>query len=169
MEILDSHDTATYDLVIAGDLNFHVNDDNNAEATQFNEILSTYNLTQLVQNPTHESGYTLDLVITRALSNFVRNVTVEQKISDHFAINCQLALKKPGIEKKEVTFRKLNQIDFDKFNLELCEKFKGFDQLCDINDLTASYNSTLREVLDKHAPEQTKVITLRNKHQGFFS
>ena len=167
MEILDSHDTATYDLVIAGDLNFHVNDDNNTEATQFSEILSTYNLTQFVQDPTHESGYTLDLVITRALPNFVRNVTVGEKISDHFAVKCQLALKKPGIEKKEVTFRKVNQIDFDKFNSDLCEKFKGFDQLCDINDLTASYNSTLREVLDEYAPEQTKVITVRNKHQGF--
>ena len=31
MEILDSHDTATYDLVIAGDLNFHVNDDNSIQ------------------------------------------------------------------------------------------------------------------------------------------
>ena len=90
-----------------------------------------------------------------------------QKISDHFAVICQLALRKPGIEKKEVTFRKLSQIDFDKFNSDLCEKFKGFDQLCDINDLTAAYNSTLREVLDNHAPEQTKVITLRNKHHGF--
>ena len=85
MEILDSHDTATYDLVITGDLNFHVNDDNNIEATQFSEIMSTYNLTQLVQDPTNESGYTVDLVITRALSNFVKNVTVGQKISDHFA------------------------------------------------------------------------------------
>ena len=90
-----------------------------------------------------------------------------QKISDHFAVKCQLALKKPGIEKKEVTFRKLNQIDFDKFNSDLCEEFKGFDHLCDINNLTASYNSTLRELLDKHAPERTKVIALRNKHQGF--
>ena len=90
-----------------------------------------------------------------------------QKISHHFAVKCQLALKKSGIEKKEVTFRRLSQIDFDKFNSELREKFKGFDQLCDINDLTASHNSTVCEKLDKHAPEQTKVITLRKKLQGF--
>eukprot|EP00795_Rhopilema_esculentum_P012366 gene12366-3022_t len=76
MEILDSHDSATYSatLVIAGDLNIHVNDESNAEATQFNRILSTYNLTQLVQDPTHESGHTLDLVITRNFSNFVSDV-----------------------------------------------------------------------------------------------
>ena len=58
---------------------FPTNDDNNTEATQFSEILSTYNLTQLVQDPTHKSGYTLDLVITRALSNFLRNVTMGEK------------------------------------------------------------------------------------------
>ena len=45
MEIFDSHDSATYDLVIAGDLNIHVNYERNAEAIQFNDILSTYNLT----------------------------------------------------------------------------------------------------------------------------
>ena len=43
-----------------------------------------------------------------ALSKFVRNVTVGQRISDHFAVKCQLALKEPGSEKKEVTFRRLN-------------------------------------------------------------
>ena len=31
MEILDSHDSATYDLVIAGDSNINVNDESNAE------------------------------------------------------------------------------------------------------------------------------------------
>eukprot|EP00795_Rhopilema_esculentum_P015487 gene15487-6738_t len=102
-----------------------------------------------------------------SLKELVSNVTVEQKISGHFAIEFQLALDKPSIEKKEVTFRRLNQIEFEKFNLDLHEKFIDFDKLCDINDLTASYNRTLREVLDKHAPEQTKFITLRNKNQGF--
>ena len=122
----------------------------------------------LVEDPTHESGYTLDLVITRAFSNFLSNVTVEQKISDHFAIKCQLALKKPSIEKKEVSFRRLNQINFKEFDSDLHEKFIDFDKLCDINDLTASYNRTLREVLDKHAPEQTKVITCVTRTKVFF-
>ena len=57
------------------------------KATQFNDILSTYNLTQLVKDPTHESGFTLDLVITRAFSNFVSNVTVEEKFLTTLQLN----------------------------------------------------------------------------------
>ena len=53
-----------------------------------------------------------------------------ENLCDHFAVKCQLTPKKLGIEKKEVTFRRLNQIDFDKFNSDFFEELKGFDQLC---------------------------------------
>eukprot|EP00112_Aurelia_sp_Birch-Aquarium-sp1_P020503 Seg53.6 transcript_id=Seg53.6/GoldUCD/mRNA.D3Y31 product="hypothetical protein" protein_id=Seg53.6/GoldUCD/D3Y31 len=131
------------------------------------DILFTYDLNQHVRDSTHENGHILDLIITRSSSNFVRNVKVEHKISDHFAIKCHLSLGKPPKERKKVTFRKLTQIDFEQFNSDLCDKFASFQQLTDIDALVTAYDSTLCKILDKHAPEQEKIITIRNKHRGF--
>ena len=109
----------------------------------------------------------MDLIITSSSSNLVRNVKVEHKISDHFAIKCHLSLGKPPKEMKKVTFRKLTQIDFEKFNSDLCDKFESLQQLTDIDALVTAYNSTLCKILDKHAPEQEKIITIRNKRRRF--
>eukprot|EP00112_Aurelia_sp_Birch-Aquarium-sp1_P014365 Seg3097.1 transcript_id=Seg3097.1/GoldUCD/mRNA.D3Y31 product="putative RNA-directed DNA polymerase from transposon X-element" pseudo=true protein_id=Seg3097.1/GoldUCD/D3Y31 len=92
---------------------------------------------------------------------------VEQKLSDHFSVKCQLPIRRPPDVKKEVKFRKLNKIDFDQLDSELCEQFESVDQSCDINGLATLYNTTSRNLIDKHAPEQKKFITLRNKHQGY--
>ena len=165
--ILDRHDVSTYDVVIAGDFNFNLNDSNNAEVSQFMDILFTFDLNQHVHDPTHENGLTLDLIITRSSSNFVRNVKVDYKISDHFLIICHLSLGKPAKEVKKVTFRKLTQIDFEKFNSDLCDEFVQLQQLTDIDTLITLYDSTLHKILDNHAPEQDKIITIRNKHRVF--
>ena len=52
-------------LMIAGDLNFHMENSNDALVRQFIEILETFDLKQHVFSTTHASGHTLDLLITR--------------------------------------------------------------------------------------------------------
>ena len=165
--ILDRHYVSTYEVVIAGDFDFNLNGCNDAEVSQFMDILLTYDLNQHVRESTHENGHILDLIIIRSSSNFVRNVKVDYKISDHFSIKCHLSLGKPAKEVKKVTFRKLTQIDFEKLNSDLCDEFMPLQQLTDIDTLVTAYDSTLRKILDKHAPEQDKIITIRNKHRGF--
>ena len=53
-------------LLITGDFNFHVECQSDNDAKCFTEILQTYGLHQHVLVPTHESGHTLDLIITRS-------------------------------------------------------------------------------------------------------
>lgn len=161
---MDRHDVGSYNLVVVGDFNFHVNDENDVDASHFLDILTAYNLTQCVSKRTQESGHTLDLIITRSLSKFVTNVTVEQKISDHFSVKCQLPIRRPHNDgKKEVRFRRLKTIDFDKLDSELSEKFEALDQSCDINSLVTSYTTISRNLIDKHAPEQKKsLLYVRN-------
>ena len=52
-------------LVIAGDMNIHVDDPDDSDAIKFLDLLDTYGLTQHVNTPTHRLGHTLDLIITR--------------------------------------------------------------------------------------------------------
>eukprot|EP00795_Rhopilema_esculentum_P004206 gene4206-20393_t len=158
---------STYDVVIAGDFNFNLNDCNNAEESQFKVILFAYDLKQHVRDSTHENGHILDLIITGSSSNWVRNVKVEHKISNHFGIKCHLFFGKPRKEMKIVTFRKLTQIDFEKFNSDLGDKFESLQQFTDVDALVTAYDSTLCKILDKHAPEQEKIITIRYKRRSF--
>ena len=81
-------------LMIAGDLNFHMENSNNALTRHFTEILETFDLKQHVLSATHASGHTLDLLITRLNEELVRNVKIhDPMISDHLAVFYNLSLK----------------------------------------------------------------------------
>ena len=58
-------------LLIAGDLNFHVDDPTDKDACTFLHILDSTNLEQYVIGPTHRDGHTLDVVISRRSNNLV--------------------------------------------------------------------------------------------------
>lgn len=52
---------------MAGDFNIHVNVQSDNDAVRFLDLLSSIGLQQYVDFPTHISGNTLDLLITRTL------------------------------------------------------------------------------------------------------
>ena len=55
-----------YSLLITGDFNIHVNDDNNSDHIRLRNLFCMYDLVQHVHVPTHKSGNTLDLIVTRS-------------------------------------------------------------------------------------------------------
>ena len=83
-------------LLITGDFNFHVDDEQNRETQAFMELISSFDLVQHVAGSTHERGHTLDLVLSRASDDLVTNVaTTEYLPSDHAAVTCSLSTRKP--------------------------------------------------------------------------
>ena len=66
--------TSSYELIITGDFNFHVNNSNCPSANSFLSLIDTVDLTQLVSFPTHTAGNTLDLLITHSFSNFFSDI-----------------------------------------------------------------------------------------------
>ena len=52
-------------LLIAGDFNIHLDVSGNVHSVCLKELLESMGLQQYVNVPTHESGHTLDLIITR--------------------------------------------------------------------------------------------------------
>ena len=69
---MDSQATTNGDLVLVGDFNFHYEDTSNGDALKLKELLYSLNLEQHVDEPTHEKGHTLDLVITRVTDRKVK-------------------------------------------------------------------------------------------------
>ena len=142
-------------LILTGDFNFHVDDPSDSSALKFLDLLSSFNLHQHIDVPTHKDGHTLDLIITRSNEQPVSDFFVfDPLISDHFAKLCNLSLDKPSTQKQVITYRKLRSIDADAFRLDvtnslLCQSPKSsLPELCDQYDVLTS-------ILYAYAPLQS--------------
>ena len=99
-------------LVICGDFNLHLDDLLDNDSKKFMDLQETFSLLQHVSGPTHQSGHTLDLVITRSSDDVVfASPKAIFPISDHFIIQCPIVFQRPALSCKEVTFRKLNYLN----------------------------------------------------------
>ena len=146
-------------LLITGDFNIHVVVVGDPNRVKFLDLLEAMGLLQHVTTPTHESGHTLDLIITRQCDALVKDPPVsDYHISDHGSVTCLLNLDKPIITRKTKTFRKIKNID----TAVLCNELVASD-LCSNNpdDLVHCYNTTLASALDRHAPLVMRSIPVR--------
>ena len=128
-------------LLIVEDFNLHVNIPSDPNASKFLGLLSSMGLDQHVDKPTHVSGNTLDLIITRCSDSFVLiNPLIDYLFSDHMTIYVISCLGKPPHITKKVTYRKIKAIDKKKLQKELMSS-----QLCvntpdALNQLVECYN-----------------------------
>ena len=67
---------------------------------------------QHVDKPTHRSGHTLDLIITRQCDSVLESApTTDYFLSDHCSILSDLKAEKPALPTKTVSYRKIKDID----------------------------------------------------------
>ena len=98
--------------MIAGDFNIHVDVVGDADRVKCLDLLEAMGLLQHVATPTHESGHTLDLIITRQCDALVKDPPLsDYHISEHWSVTCLLNFDKPIINRKTKTFRKIKNID----------------------------------------------------------
>ena len=139
-----------------------MDDTKNLDTVKFNKVLESFSLVQHVNGPTHKKGHTLDLIITRAADELVIcTETRDPMLSDHSAVHCKLRLKKPPLERKEISYRKLHSVNMNSFNDDLKQSNLLTTNPLDLMSLTERYENTLKETLEKHAPLRRRLITLR--------
>jgi exonuclease III len=145
-------------LIVVGDFNIHVNKPDEKHVKLFNNMLNTMHLHQHINEPTHKSGNTLDLIISRTNEELLAGTKVlPRRLSDHHAIITCLSMSPPKPKPHVVTYRKLRKIDLTSFSSDVREEFATIAETQDTIDAD-SYNKILGEVLDKHAPEITRRI-----------
>ena len=94
---------------MTGDFNIHVNVPSDNDTVRFLDLLSSMGLQQHIDFPTHVSGNTLDLLITRSSdSRLIRDVQPDAYFSDHCSVLFSMNTSKPQLSRKEVSFRKTN-------------------------------------------------------------
>jgi len=67
---------ADKNIIITGDLNFHLDIPTQPATIKFTRILQSCGMVQHVREPTHVLGHTLDVVITRDTDNLISNIRV---------------------------------------------------------------------------------------------
>ena len=156
-------------LLLVGDLNFHLDVSTDSNAKKLLNILHLNGFRQLVHEPTHSKGHTLDVVITRDGYDFVCDLQVSDPAlcndqgnlaGDHFAIHFKIKCVKPKPTRKLVTFRRLRKIDPDSFRKDILASGLN-DVIGDTDHLVQSYNRIMKDLIDKHAPLCRRVVTLR--------
>ena len=151
-------------LCIAGDFNLHMDDMNDCYQKQMSDLLNSVGLQQHVTVPTHKSGHTLDLIITRSGDNLnVSSPRAGYMITDHCFVLSSLSLPRPNLSVKDISYRDTKSMDMELFKEDLPEICDGLLLINDPNELVSQYNKDLRACLDKHAPREEKSIVTRPK------
>ena len=149
------------DLYIFGDFNIHL-DKSSVNTRSFLDILDTFSLHQHVTFPTRIYGHWLDLFITRSNCTNVKAVSSSDGLSDHLTVLIDLWLHiKSSPEKANIIFRPINKIDLDTLHMDLSNSDLLMHPKTSLLELTDQFSKTLSQLLDKHAPKQTKRTQLR--------
>ena len=126
---------------------------NDSDAARFLELLTSMGLEQHVDKLTHLSGHTMDLIVTRCSDSLLfAKPIADDLFSDHITVLCDLELGKPPPKLKQMSNRKIKDVDREKLPVELLSS-----ELCQntpdtLDELVKSYNTTLAQALDRHAP-----------------
>ncbi len=151
-------------LILLGDFNIHVDSPSDAQTKMFCDLLDSHNMRQHVSGPTHKSGHTLDLVLTKESCNILHTIRVaDEGISDHSVINCVLDLSKPTPVRKVLSYRKTRNINIEAFSSDLAES-DMFDLVFEAESLdekVSALEGALESILATHAPKHTRSVVLR--------
>ena len=157
--------TCNTNLVVLGDFNIHVNDTSNPNANIFLDMMTALGLKQHVEGPTHKSGNCLDLIFTEELSRAkALGCSKDMFMSDHSSISCILDIPKENCTRKEITYRKLRDVDRTQLVKDMSLEETKTDKLDDMVELL---ERNFVAAINKQAPEIMKVITDREKKPWF--
>ena len=146
--------------MIAGDFNLHIDNKEDPEAQLFTDMMDALGLDCHITFPTHQSGHSLDLVFTKALSEMkIIRCNLGIYLSDHCTIEFLLSLKKCNKQKKEIKYRKLKSTNLTAFSQHL--KLDGFEELS-LDEMVEVLDKNLQDVMDELAPIKKQDNTRKN-------
>ena len=106
-------------LLLTGDFNIHISDPEPPDANTFLDVLDSFGLQNHIRFPTHHLSNTLDLVITSCNDNIIESSTPGRLFWDHNIVYLNLTTFKQPNTIKEITYRKLKNINMTNFNKDM--------------------------------------------------
>ena len=146
-------------LVIAGDLNVHLEDPLLPESTELTMILEQFGLKQHVAEPTHHLGGWLDVIVTRDDCQVMDIDIHPPTISDHgLVIACIPFIIEPTLLITR-QIRHWKSLDRDAFRATIqdCPLFKDAELISvqSVSELFSSYETVMTGIIDAFLPLRT--------------
>ena len=161
-EFLEALITMNCLLIIAGDINIHIDDVSGKHMKELSKLLDCFNLFQLVNGSTQKRGHQLEVIITNDPEKFSNVVIDDVCLSDHYRISCSFVHNlKVLSEYRTIHFREIKSMNSTGFSDHIRHQFEDFlinNQNSSFSNCIASYNSILKSSLDKFAPIKQKII-----------
>ena len=119
--LLDEYVTNTVSVIFVGDINVHLEKPLDSSTRAFNDLLQSLNFTQHVppETPTHQSGSTLNCVISRSDERLISKVSVDELVSDHNLIQFTASFSKPQKPTRTIVKWNWREIDIPTFTADL--------------------------------------------------
>ena len=150
----------TYEnIVIIGDLNFNMYQEN-----MLSNIIPALSLTNIIKDATcfkSSQATLIDVMLVTKRRKFMKTFSTSTGISDfHNLIGGVLRLHKPTPKTKKIFVRKLSKIDYEKVLKDMSEMelITAVDSCADVNSAYDLMQTSLCELLNKHAPKKQKII-----------
>lgn len=158
----------TSPFMIAGDFNLHVNISSDSKVLKFQDLIDEFGIVLVSSTvPTHVNGNILDFIVCDSIALAkVLSVSVDssQQASDHFPVAFDItdhsSFSRPLITPKPK--RKLSKINFDIFKSDMSLQLNPIlldNDISSFFQLLITYNDTLSDILDDHAPLKQSKIT----------
>jgi len=160
-DLLSKQVDTSASLLILGDFNIHWDNPDQRDTRLLKDTLESQGFRQHVSSPTHQEGHTIDLVITRTSDTVLGGVQVTSLISDHHIVRCYLRIEKPPKVRKVFTSRSFKAFDHEAFAQDLSTSDLICSSPSSLMDGVASYNTELETLVDRYAPEMTRLIIVR--------
>ena len=151
--------TVSEKCIIAGDINIHCDVVDDGHTVQLNNLLTAFNLTQVIDVPTHNKGHTLDVVIARIHETKIAEVDVSDiALSDHYLLSFSADCTAPMSYYKTITYRK--KVNSDKFHEDLVNTLDSINIGNELSETVNEYNNKLAALVDNHGPKVTKKVKI---------
>jgi len=146
--------------IIMGDFNIHYDNKSNKYSKQFIDILEVFDLKNHINEPTHNKGHTLDLIITRQSYSGISNVRLDNynTFSDHCAISFDMNnVEKSKVNKERKLVKDFSNVNYVIFSKDLKLKLDQLKHTEDINQLIPQYKEIIEDTIKENVPLKYKL------------
>ena len=183
-DLLESLDD-TRNLVLCGDFNLHIDNQNDSYVKKFIDALENHDLINNVKSSTSIANHIIDLIIHNKKNGITENVEIEPECTIspiHKLITFDINMKKSENIKKRITYRNKKNFDAKNFIDECtneisrmnsncgCEKRQNRheQQLC-VSCYTENSKKIMSAKYNEKCPEIEKIITVRERSKWYNS
>jgi hypothetical protein len=163
-QVLDIFATRSDQLLLAGDLNVHLEKRNHPDSVKLLNMLSSYGLSSNVSFATHSLGGTLDVLFSRADLPSLEVTVTDPQLSDHFLLTWKLPVAKPSPTYTTTSYRPWSSLNVPELRHYISNsplhRSESWDNL-EVDQLASLFDETLTSILDRMIPMKT--VTLRHR------